>query len=162
MRCSRPRTSAAELSVGRRYRGRCKVSSMIPGTKIQNDQQGRCLVFDKGLTEETFPSFLNALMREGIEFNFYDPKYPSPSDPGAYLSYSPQNGEWLMTLGNHGWSGGIYNIETTTISRQLYNLYALGRLTSVGLDRVCFFKHYQPESVEKNEQMNWLLQEIHA
>ena len=138
------------------------MSNMIPDTKIQNDQRGRCLVFDEGLTEDAFTSFLNTMMREGMEFSLYDPQYPSPSDPGAYLSYSPQNGAWLMTLGNHGWSGGIYNIETTIISRQLFSLYATGRLTPLGLDRVCFFKHYKPESVEKNEQMNWRLQEIHA
>ena len=136
--------------------------NIIPGTRIQNDQHGRCLIFDKGLNEEAFASLLNAMMREGMEFSLYDPKYPSPSDPGAYLSYSPQNGAWLMTLGNHGWSGGIYNIEGTTISRQLYNLYATDHLTPLGLDRVCFFKHYQPESIEKNEQMNRRLQEIHA
>lgn len=135
---------------------------MIPGTKIQNDQRGRCLVFDEGLTEDTFTSFLNTMMRKSMEFSLYDPQYPSPSDPGAYLSYSPQNGAWLMTLGNHGWSGGIYNIETIIISRQLFSLYATGRLTPLGLDRVCFFKHYKPESVEKNEQMNRRLQEIHA
>jgi hypothetical protein len=135
---------------------------MIPGTQIKNEQQGRCLVFDKGLTEEAFTTVLGATMRGGMEFSLYDPKYPSPSDPGAYLSYSPKNGAWLMTLGNHGWSGGIYTVDTTTISRQLYNLYATGHLTSLGLDQVCFFKHYQRESAEKNIQMNRRLQEIHA
>ena len=98
------------------------------------------------------------MMQDGTEFSLFDPKYPS----GAYLSYSPKNRAWLMTLGNHGWSGGIYNIRPKIVSRQLYDLYVSDRLEPLGLDGVYFFKHYQPKSVETNEEMNRQLENIHA
>jgi hypothetical protein len=135
---------------------------MIAGTQIQDGEKGRCILFDKGLTEREFSDFLDAMMQDSTEFSLFDPKYPSPSDPGAYLSYSPKKDEWLMTLGNHGWSGGVYNITPEIVSRQLYDLYLTGLLEPLGLDRVCFFKHYEPVSAERNEQMNRLLEKIHA
>ncbi len=67
-----------------------------------------------------------------------------------------------MTLGNHGWSGGIYNIRSATISRQIHNLYARGRLSSLGLDNVGFFRHYRPVSAEANDEMDRRLLELHA
>ncbi|MEO1410744.1 MAG: hypothetical protein AAFW73_12740 [Bacteroidota bacterium] len=57
-------------------------------------------------------ALLAVLWDQGYELTFYDEYYPSPSDPGAYFRYTTQktNGpqHWSMTLGNHGWSGGIY------------------------------------------------------
>lgn len=135
---------------------------MIPGIQIHDGEKGRCIVFEKGLTAEEFTDFLDAMMQDSMEFSLFDPKYPSPSDPGAYLSYSPKEDEWLMTLGNHGWSGGVYNITPEIVSRQLHDLYLTGLLEPLGLDRVCFFKHYEPVSAERNEQMNRLLEKIHA
>jgi hypothetical protein len=138
------------------------VGQIIPGIQINDGETGRCIVFEKGLTAEEFTDFLNVMMRTGTECRLFDPKYPSPSDPGAYLKYSPKNGMWLMTLGNHGWSGGIYNITSKIVSRQLHDLYITGLLEALDLDHVCFAKHYAPESVERNKQMNRLLEKIHA
>lgn len=60
------------------------MGNMIPGAQIKSEQQGRYLVFDEGLTEDAFTTVLGAMMLGGMEFSLYDPKYPSPSDPGAY------------------------------------------------------------------------------
>ncbi len=136
--------------------------NLIAGTKIQTGQRGRVLCFDKGLGEAEFSDLLAALMRDKTEFSLHDPSYPSPSDPGAYMSYSPHEGNWRMTLGNHGWSGGIYDIRPATLSRQIYSLYASGRLSSLGLDRVGFLGHYRPASAEANDEMNLRLLELHA
>ena len=105
----------------------------IEGMNYCDGPPGREIVFDEGLSEKTFFRFLATMMEGGLEFTFYDPLYPSPSDPGAYLSYRPNNGTWKMTLGNHGWSGGIYEIEPSTICRQLKNLHDKGLLKGLGL-----------------------------
>ena len=34
---------------------------------------------------------------------FYDKDYPSPSDPGTYVSFMRVNTEYLIERGNHGW-----------------------------------------------------------
>lgn len=135
---------------------------MIAGVEIHDGDKGRCILFQKGLTAGAFSDFLDAMMQDSTEFSFFDPKYPSPSDPGAYLSYSPKKDEWLMTLGNQGWSGGVYKITPEIVSRQLHDLYLAGLLESLGLNRVGFFEHYEPVSAERNEQMNRLLEKIHA
>ena len=67
-----------------------------------------------------------------------------------------------MTLGNHGWSGGIYEIRSSIAARQLYSLYVSGQLRPLDLDGVCFFKHHKPQGEAANEKMNKLLEEIHA
>ncbi len=98
----------------------------------------------------------------GVEFAIHDRCFPSPSDPGAYFAYSPSGGRWRMTLGNHGWSGGVYDIPASTIVVQLHSLFAKGLLRAIDLDRVGFFKHYSPETAEKNQAMVERLQALHA
>ena len=134
----------------------------IPGTQLLKSEKGRVVIFDGGVTEDVFHAFLAAMMRDGVEFSLFDPAYPSPSDPGAHLSYCPQQGAWLMTLGNHGWSGGIYQIAPNIISRQLFDIHVKGQLKSLGLDKVCFFRHREPVSPESIEKMNKLLESLHA
>jgi len=133
----------------------------IEGVNYHDGPSGREVIFDEGLSEKTFSLFLAAMMKGGLEFGLYDALYPSLSDPGAYLSYRPSNGTWKMTLGNHGWSGGIYDIEPSTICSQLKNLHDKGLLKGLGLDGVCFFSHYALESQEKSRAMNERLRQIH-
>jgi hypothetical protein len=40
------------------------------------------------------------------ELGFYDPFYPSMSDPGAYISVRQQSDCYVYFFGNHGWSSG--------------------------------------------------------
>lgn len=50
----------------------------------------------------------SALMNldERRELHFYDPDYPSVSDPGAYVNVRKEDGAYLIFRGNHGWSSG--------------------------------------------------------
>lgn len=134
----------------------------LEGVNYYVGPSGREVVFAEGLSEKTFSHFLAAMMKGGLEFSLYDALYPSPSDPGAYLSYRPIGGTWKMTLGNHGWSGGIYDIEPAAICRQLKNLHDKGLLTGLRLEGVCFFSHYALESQEKSRAMNERLYQIHG
>ncbi len=133
----------------------------IEGVNYSAGPSGQEVVFDDGLSEKTFSRFLAAMMEDGMEFSLYDALYPSPSDPGAYLSYRPSNGTWKMTLGNHGWSGGIYEIEPSTICRELKSLHDKGLLKGLKLGGGSFFSHYPLESQEKSYAMNERLRQIH-
>lgn len=134
----------------------------IPGVEVTTGARGRQIIFKDDLPSNTFVTLLESMMNDGIEFAFYDATYPSPSDPGAYFSYSPMNGVWRMTLGNHGWSGGIYMVEAAVVSTQLRSLYSKGALDPLDLEKVCFFSHYEPEPQSKNEAMNRKLRELHS
>lgn len=135
---------------------------MISGVCIQDNHQGRCIIFDHDVTKQVFINFLNCMLQQGLAFSLYDPLYPSPSDPGAYLSYIAQEGIWLMTIGNHGWSGGVYHIHSYTIAQQLFNLFKTGQLLPLNLDHINFFEHYPVESEENNARMNDNILKIHS
>jgi len=66
-----------------------------------------------------------------------------------------------MTLGNHGWTGGIYEIDAPVVTNQLWALYSTGLLSALELESVHFFSHYQPESRSENEAMNMKLRGLH-
>lgn len=134
----------------------------IPGVEVTTGARGRQIIFKDDLPSSAFVTFLESMMKDCIKFSFYDPMYPSPSDPGAYLSYSPTNGVWRMTLGNHGWSGGIYEVEATAISSQLWSLYSKRALEPLHLENVGFASHYETEPQSKNEVMNRKLRELHG
>src|ERR1035437_9012508 len=105
----------------------------IPGVEVTTGGRERQIIFKDDLPFNAFVTLLESMMKDGIRFSFYDATYPSPSDPGAYFSYSPTNGVWRMTLGNHGWSGGIYEVEAMVISSQLWSLYSRGALEPLQL-----------------------------
>jgi len=67
-----------------------------------------------------------------------------------------------MTLGNHGWSGGIYKVSAAVVARQLCDLHEAGRLSPVELDQTGFFRHYPSMSAERNDQMNRQLIDLHS
>jgi hypothetical protein len=67
-----------------------------------------------------------------------------------------------MTFGNHGWSGGIYEIDDRTICCQLKDLVTNKLIQHIKLDRVYFFSHYQLESASENRAMNNQLLAIHG
>src|SRR5262245_60144129 len=91
------------------------------------------------LTDSTLDALLQVLRECGADFGCCDERYPSPSDPGADFSYSPSEteGKWRMTLGNHGWTGGVYEIDDGTIRRQLKDLVAKNLLSSIEIGDVC-------------------------
>ena len=59
------------------------------------------------LNEESSDETLRLLIRNiphETQVIFYDKDYPSPSDPGAYVSFMRVNNEYLIERGNYGWS----------------------------------------------------------
>lgn len=95
-----------------------------------------------------------------FKFDLFDRKYPQISDEGAYFSYSFDK-VWKMTLGNHGWSGGIYTIDKTVIVNQLTSLIMLENKIELEIQNANFFRHFTEKSNSENFEMNKKLEEIH-
>lgn len=140
-----------------------KSVATLPGLKVINGEV-RGVKFTKRISEASLQTMLRIFNDSKMEFCFYDALYPSMSDPGAYFSYSSIDagqGVWRMTFGNHGWSGGIYEIAVQTLGIQILDLIAKKLLTSINVDKVHFSSHYQLESASKNKDMNKKLLTIH-
>ena len=102
-------------------------------------------------------SLLEIIRNEGMEIAFHDTIHPTISDPGAYFSYSTikatNSNVWSMTYGNHGWSGGIYQIKNETISKQIYNLIQNNKIDKIKITGVVFFNKMEVKSeIESNKK----------
>ena len=53
------------------------------------------------------------------QLTFFDPFYPSRSDPGAYVSIRQSSGLYGYMLGNHGWSTGWLNQSKELLTKYL-------------------------------------------
>ena len=111
-----------------------------------------------------FNQVVNALAANKLGFSIYDREYPSPSDPGAYLCFflrETTDGEWRLTLGNHGWSGGAYILPVDFVSSYLRVLFEARKITyfDVGSRGA---KHYADESPESTSKLMSLLKRIHS
>jgi hypothetical protein len=100
------------------------------------------------------------LEKHKFKFDLFDLQYPQISDEGAYFSYSFDK-VWKMTLGNHGWSGGIYSIDKNVIINQLTNLIMLENRIELRIRNVNFFKQFTEKSESENLEMNKRLKDIH-
>jgi hypothetical protein len=133
---------------------------------VINRQNSKVIEIKKETTFENIFELLQILRKNNIAFSFYDSYYPSPSDPGAYLDYSQEKNEkdnaWSMTLGNHGWTGGIYTITENNITRQIHNLLKNNQIDSIKIDNVKIFSHYDKENRDNNENQNALIYGIHS
>ncbi|MDP5148343.1 hypothetical protein ORI98_18070, partial [Shewanella sp. ULN5] len=136
--------------------------SHIPSVKVTINNSAEEVSLLGGITESDIYELLSTLKVNNVEMAFYDPCYPSPSDPGAYFNYSSKTGSWKMTLGNHGWSGGIYQINDVVLKAQLLSLTSKSKLSNLKLSNKCFGSQYAPESNEKNIKINKLLLELHS
>jgi hypothetical protein len=67
-----------------------------------------------------------------------------------------------MTLGNHGWTGGIYSIKEDIIANQIHNLIKHKQIDSIRIDDVKIFSHYSKAVGELNAKQNDLLSKIHT
>ncbi|WP_339897818.1 hypothetical protein [uncultured Gilvimarinus sp.] len=118
----------------------------------------------KYLNKEGVADILRELKDTDVKFEIYDTCYPSPSDPGAYICYAHYDiasDSFSMTLGNHGWSGGIYKIKSEVVLEQLHHLAITQNDFELNIENAVFFAHYENESAENNVKMNSKLLEIH-
>lgn len=84
----------------------------INGVNLVKYSKDRYVRIQSNVKSDELLQLLRTLEKHKNPFYFHDPLYPSISDPGGYFSYSQEGSNskayWSMTLGNHGWSGGIY------------------------------------------------------
>lgn len=117
---------------------------------------------EKNVTYSNCIELLVFLKSHKLSIEFFDCLYPSPSDPGAYFSYSSLKNNWEMTLGNHGWSGGIYKIDEKTLAKQIFNLNKIEQLKSLKILHKSNFEHYSKKDIYENEKQNELINFIHS
>lgn len=76
----------------------------FPELKLVRDSCGICeYVVADDLPADLAARILLALSPDR-ELGFFDPNYPSPSDPGAYVSARKTVEGFRCGIGNHGWS----------------------------------------------------------
>tara|TARA_Y100001978_G_C23645455_1_gene410520 strand:- start:691 stop:1140 length:450 start_codon:yes stop_codon:yes gene_type:complete len=133
------------------------LSPFVKGTYIKVSSQ-----FDI----DKLQGLIRFLSKKNIDFAIYDEFYPSMSDPGAYISYSNLEKEnttkWKMTLGNHGWSGGIYEIDESTVLAQLKNLIKHNKLKEIKIVGVPFFRNYNLKDELASKKENELILTLHS
>lgn len=110
-------------------------------------------------------TILELLWDESFEMAFHDTVHPTISDPGAYFSYSTEKSTgkefWSMIYGNHGWSGGIYHINSSTVSKQLLNLVSNSKLDKLQITEVIFFSWYETEKTKKSIAKDLEISQMH-
>ena len=122
------------------------------------------IILSLGISKSEIEIVLNTISEAKGIFEIYDSFYPSPSDPGAYISYANYDScknTWEMTLGNHGWSGGVYCVENSVVVDQLLHISTKEKAIELITKGAVFFSHYEAEPEEKNTEMNLKLAEIH-
>lgn len=138
----------------------------INGLKVIEKFDCQYVQLSTNLIAQDLEKLIQLLRKHKIDFSVYDFLYPSVSDPGAYISYSQLHNDsekhWNMTLGNHGWSGGIYQIKESIILKQLENLIQKKLLQEIQTERVVFFSKYKIEETNRNEIVNKRILEIHT
>ncbi|RZK56001.1 MAG: hypothetical protein EOO91_12960 [Pedobacter sp.] len=126
----------------------------------------KVIEFNPNVTMDTILQLLSLLHQNRIAFSFYDALYPSVSDTGTYFDYQPTKNEtaitFLMTLGNHGWSGGIYEISENTVATQIFNLIYQNHLQVISIDKVRLFTHHPLKDVAQNLKQNELICGLHT
>ena len=60
-------------------------------------------MFNNDANEKTITRLVSEIPPE-TAFMFYDEEYPSPSDPGAFVTIKKDNDQYTMRRSNHGWS----------------------------------------------------------
>lgn len=141
----------------------------IEGLSLTERSWIRYIKFQEGISTKSIQALLELLRKNAIDFEFYDERYPilsEESDPGAYVSYSQKKNTldkvWNMTMGNHHWSGGIYQIDESTVAIQLKDLIDRKLISEIKIDRVAFFDHYEMRGPEKSKEENKKIAEKHS
>ena len=137
-------------------------------SKLEMTLRGKSsyILIREDINIEDILTLLQILWKESLEIAFHDSLYPSYTDPGAYFSYSTQKSEdptvWSMTCGNHGWSGGIYHIQASTLARQILNLVQQADLEAIQITNVIFFSHYELKEEKISAQRNKEIYTLHS
>ena len=94
--------------------------------KLSRENGIEYVYIDKLAGTDEVKELLQILRTEKYQIAFHDNVHTTISDPGAYFSYSTEksvdDNHWSMTYGNHGWSGGIYQIRDFVLAKQIISL----------------------------------------
>ncbi len=133
--------------------------------KLIRDHNIDYVYIDKLVGTDDIKDLLNVLKSEKYQIAFHDNVHPTVSDPGAYFSYSSEksidDNHWSMTYGNHGWSGGIYQIRDFILARQIISLIKKEELTRIQISDVIFFSHYDLKSEDDSKMKGSEIDEMH-
>jgi len=56
----------------------------------------------------------------GCEVMFYDRNYPSPSDPGAFVTFRKKNSTYFFQRANHGWQTNWKSVKVDDLINYLW------------------------------------------
>jgi len=124
--------------------------------EITNGPKGRRVVLAHDMQFSAIVSLLHSLMVGGMELRFTTRNTRRPRIRSLFQLFTDER-YVANDARNHGWSGGIYEIDAPVVANQLWALYSTGLLSALELEGVHFFSHYQPESRSENEAMNMKL-----
>ncbi|MEO4006677.1 hypothetical protein [Flavobacterium sp. CAU 1735] len=141
----------------------------IDAIAVKNQGDKHWIELNEQMNMETIQLLLKTLRTHKIPFSVFDEmiySWDDDHDRGAYITYSQDQNDkensWSMTLGNQGWSGGIYTITEQNIALQLWHLVQEKSIDSITIKNVAFFGHYDKEDLDSNQYMNTLLYSTHA
>lgn len=133
--------------------------------KLSSENGIEYVNIDKLVGTDDIKDLLEILRTEKYQIAFHDNVHPTLSDPGAYFSYSSEKSvddkHWSMTYGNHGWSGGIYQIRDFILARQIISLIKKEELTRIQISDVVFFSHYDLKSEDISNKKGSEIDEMH-
>lgn len=138
----------------------------LDGFEVSKVYDKESVIFKDSATLKGVSELIEILSSHNIAFAFHDSLFTTISDPGAYLDYSQEkndkSGYWSMTLGNHGWTGGIYSISNNVVANQLYSLINKRLLSSIRIEGAKIFSHYDKENSRKNDEMIARILKVHS
>ena len=133
--------------------------------KLTRENGIEYVMIDKRVGTDDINELLKLLKTENYQISFHDNVHPTLSDPGAYFSYSTEKSaddkHWSMTYGNHGWSGGIYQIRDFILAKQIISLIKKEELTRIQISDVVFLSHYDLKPEEDSKKKGAEIQEMH-
>jgi len=120
---------------------------------------------DKFVKTDEINELLEILRTENYQIAFHDNVHPTLSDPGAYFAYSSEKSadskHWSMTYGNHGWSGGIYQIRDFILAKQIISLIKKEESHRIQISDVAFFSHYDVKLENESKKKGAEIQAMH-
>jgi hypothetical protein len=142
-----------------------KFVSSHPHLELISENGIEYVGIDKSVGTDEISQLLALLREKKSGITFHDTVHPTISNPGAYFSYSTEKSvddkHWSMTCGNHGWSGGIYQIRDFTLAQQIISLVKKEELSRLQISDVGFFSHYDVKSEAESKTMDAEIQEMH-
>lgn len=139
--------------------------SHYPHLKLIREKKLDFIGIEKETGTDDISKLLKLLHEEKMEIFFHDTVHPTYSDPGAYFSYSTKKSKnkehWSMTYGNHGWSGGIYQINDFVVAQQILSLIKKDQMDKIQISNVGFFDDLPLKSEEESEKKSSEIAEMH-